>query len=78
MHLEIFIKKKFKYQGGKVNCLLKLPKNKFYYFEKIPFEVYLDRTELNMKVKSIKLKLNMKIYFNSKGDQKIHFMTETI
>jgi len=55
---------------------LKLPKNKFYYFEKIPFEVYLDRTELNMKVKSIKLKLNMKIYYNSKGDQKIHFMTE--
>ena len=73
---DFYKKKKFKYQGGKVTCLLKLPKNKFYYFEKIPFEIYLDRTELNMKVKSIKLRLNMNIYYNYKGNDKIHFMTE--
>ncbi len=27
--------KKFSYKGGKVTCLLKLPKNRFYYFELI-------------------------------------------
>ena len=67
--------KKFSYKGGKVTCLLKLPKNRFYYFELIPLEIYLDRTELNMEVKTIILSLRMKIHFNYQNDEKRHQTT---
>ena len=73
---DFYKKKRFNSPGGKVTCLLKLPKNKFYYFEKIPFEIYLDSTELNMKIKAIKLRLNMKIYYNYRGNKNSHFITE--
>ena len=51
---------------------MKLPKNRFYYYELIPLEIYLDHTELNMEVKTIKLSLIMKIHLNYKFDEKIH------
>lgn len=72
---DFYQKKKYKYKGGKVTCFLKLPKNRFYYFELIPLEIYLDRTELNMEVKAIKLSLIMKIHYNYKFDEKKHRKT---
>ena len=51
---------------------MKLPKNRFYYFELIPIEIYLDCTELNMEVKTIILKLIMSIYCNYKEEEKKH------
>ena len=54
---------------------MKLPKNRFYYFELIPLEIYLDHTELNMEVKTIKLSLIMKIHLNYKNDEKTHRKT---
>ena len=72
---DFYKKKKFKYKGGKVTCLLKLPRNRFKYFELIPIEIYLDRTELNMDVKTIKLSLRMKIHFNYKNDENHHRTT---
>jgi len=69
---DFYKKKKSKYKGGKVTCLLKLPKNRFYYFELIPIEIYLDCTELNMEVKTIILKLIMSIYCNYKEEEKKH------
>ena len=73
---DFYKKKKFSYKGGKVTCLLKLPKNRFYYFELIPLEIYLDRSELNMEVKAIKLSLRMKIHFNYKDDEEKHQNTD--
>jgi len=72
---DFYIKKKSKYKCGKITCLLKLPKNRFYYFELIPLEIFLDRTELNMEVKTIKLSLMMKIHYNYKFDEKKHRKT---
>jgi hypothetical protein len=72
---DFYKKKKSKYKGGKVTCLLKLPKNRFYYFELIPIEIYLDCTELNMEVKSIILKQIITIYCNYKDDEKKHRKT---
>jgi hypothetical protein len=73
---DFYKKKKFRYKGGRVTCLLKLPKNRFYYFELIPLEIYLDYTQLNMKVKTIKLSLIMKIHLNYKFDEKNHRNTK--
>ena len=69
---DFYKKKKFRYKGGKVTCLLKLPKNRFYYSESIPLEIYLNCTELNMEVKEIILKVIMTVYFNFKEDEKGH------
>lgn len=75
---DFYKKKKFSYKGGKVTCFLKLPKNRFYYFELIPFEIYLDLSELNMEVKTIKISLVMKIFFNYKENEKEHRKTNKV
>ena len=41
-------KKKSKYLGDKLSCLLKIPKNSYFFFGIISFELYLNCTELNM------------------------------
>ena len=64
-----FDKNNYSKKKGKVTCLLKLPKNRFDYFEKIPFEIFLDFTELKSEVKNIELFLNMKITIFYKRDE---------
>ena len=72
---DFYKKKKSQYMGGKLSCLLKLPKNSFSFFDIIPFELYLDCTELNMDIKSTKITLNKSIYANYKKDKKRHHKT---
>ena len=72
---DFYKKKKSKFKGGKVSCFLKIPKNSFTFFEIIPFEIYLDKSELNMEIKNIKISINRAVYFNYKGDLKKHHIT---
>ena len=72
---DFYKKRKSNYRGGKVSYLLKIPKNSFSYLESIPYEIYLDCTELNMEVNSLKISLMKNIYFNCKNNNKKHFMT---
>ena len=74
---DFYKKKKSKYKGGKVSCLLKIPKNSYSYLESIPFEIFLDCTELNMEVKSVKITLMKNTYFNDKKNNQKHFITNS-
>ena len=64
--------------GGRMSCFFKLQKNSFAYNEKIPFELYLDCTEYNPKVKEVIITINKNLFLNYKGedDKKIHFKTD--
>ena len=72
---DFYKKKKGDYKGGKVSCLLQVPKNSFSYFEIIPFEIFVDCTELDMEIKNVKISIMKYIYFNCKNDHRKHFMT---
>ena len=72
---DFYLQKKGNYNGGKVSCLLKIPKNSYNFYEIIPFEVYLDCTELNMEVKALTISILKNIYFNDKFNNKEHFRT---
>ena len=74
---DFYKKKKSKFKGGKVSCFLKIPKNSFTFFEIIPFEIYLDKSELNMEIKNIKISINRAVYFNYKEDLKKHDITDS-
>ena len=74
---DFYKKKKNEYKGGKVSCLLELPKNSFISKETIPFKINLDCSELNMEVKTLRISLNKYIYFNCKNDHKKHYMTKS-
>ena len=62
--------KKSKLFFGKGSCLLniKIPKNYFFYNEKIPFEVNIDYTNLKMEIKSIKVSLRRNARKNNYQD----------
>ncbi len=64
---DFYKRKKSKYKGGKISCLLRIPKNSFDYKEVIPFEIYLNCTELNMEISSIKISLFKFVYWNKKN-----------
>lgn len=70
---DFYMKPKGDYKGGKVSCLLNIPKNSFSYFEIIPFEILINCTELNMEIKALKISIMKYIYFNDKKDHKKHF-----
>jgi len=70
---DFYKKKKSKYKGGKISCLLRIPKNSFDYKEVIPFEIYLNCTELNMEISSIKISLFKFVYWNKKNDHSMHY-----
>ena len=70
---DFYKKKKSKYKGGKISCLLRIPKNSFDYKEVIPFEIYLNCTELNMEICAIKISLFKILYWNEKNDHKKHY-----
>ena len=55
-------------KGGKVSCLLKIPKNCFNYFEPIPFEFYLDFSEYIMEIETIRISINSVVDFNQKDN----------
>ena len=63
-----FKKSKLFFEKG--SCLLnfKMPKNYFYYNEKIPFEVNLDCSNLKMEIKSVKISLYRRERNNLKTD----------
>ena len=61
---------------GRMSCLFKLPKNSFTYFEKIPFEVYLDCTGFNGLVKSIKISIKKYLHRNCKDDHQRRFRSD--
>ena len=63
---DFYKKKKGKYKGGKLSCLLKIPKNSFSFFEIISFELYLDCTVLGMDIESTTIFLNKAVYMNKK------------
>ena len=62
--------KKSKLFSDKGSCLLniKMPKNYFFYNEKIPFEVNIDYTNLKMEIKSIKVSLRRNARKNNYQD----------
>ena len=72
---DFYKKKKSEYKGGKVSCLLKIPKNSFNYLESIPFDIFLDCTELSMEIKEITISIIQYIYFNDKNEYKKHLKT---
>ena len=72
---DFYKKKKDKYMGGKLSCLLKLPKNSYYFFDIISFELYLDCSELNMDIASAKVILNKSVYKMNKKYKRTHFQT---
>ena len=72
---DFYKKKKSEYMGGRLSCLLKIPKNSYFYFDKISFELYLDCTELNMDLASAKVILNKSVYTNEKKIRTKHFET---
>ena len=63
---DFYKKKKGEYKGGRLSCLLKIPKNSFSFFEIISFELYLDCTELGMDIESTTIFLNKTVYMNKK------------
>ena len=69
--------KKSKLFFDKGSCLLniKMPKNYFFYNEKIPFEINLDCSNLKMEIKSIKVSLLRKARTNKKKDYSQAFST---
>ena len=72
---DFYKKKKYNYNGGRISCLLKIPKNSYNYFEIIPFEIFLDCNELDMEIKSLSISIMKNIYFNNKNQNKKHFKT---
>ena len=64
--------------GGRISCFFKLQKNSFIYNEKIPFELHLDCTEYNPKVKEVIITINKNLFLNYKeeNDKKVHFKTD--
>ena len=70
---DFYKKKKNNYMGGKLSCLLKVPKNSYYFFDIISFELYLDCSELNMDIASTKVILNKSIYKMDKKYKRSHF-----
>ena len=72
---DFYKKKKSKYKGGKISCLLRIPKNSFDYKEVIPFEIYLNCTELNLEIWAIKISLFKILFWNKKNDHKKHYKT---
>ena len=60
---DFYKKKESNYKGGKISCLLKIPKNSFESNEILPFEIYLNCRELNMEISNIKVSLKKELLF---------------
>ena len=72
---DFYKKKKGEYKGGKVSCLLEIPKNSFTFNEFIPFKIDLNCTELNLEIKLIRVRIMEFIYCNYKDDHKKRLQT---
>ena len=53
---------------GSVLCKVKLPKNYFFYNEEIPFEINIDCSNLDLKIKSVKVYLLRKTTYKMSED----------
>ena len=55
-----FSKSKFLSDKGSLSCNIKMPKNYFFYDEEIPFEINIDCSKLDLKIKSLAVSLSRK------------------
>jgi hypothetical protein len=63
-----FNKSKLFSEKGSVLCKVKMPKNYFFYDEEIPFEINIDCSKLDLKIKSLAVSLSRKERRNYAND----------
>ena len=63
-----FNKSKLFSEKGSVLCKVKMPKNYFFYDEEIPFEINIDCSKLDLKIKSVKVYLFRKALYKMRKD----------
>ena len=65
----------YKYQNGRISCLLELQKNSFTYSESIPLKINFKCSESKLAVKSLTIKIEQYVYLNEKENHKKHYLT---